>query len=92
MSSPYNRKNQSKEGDQKMTKYTAKVGGASWTNGPQCSVSTIAEGREFGESYGTTADWCQVINNSTGRTALFQRDQNGNGTRWYRGETTSGAE
>jgi hypothetical protein len=43
-----------------MTKYTAEVGGHSIGSSPARPVGTITEGREYAESYGTTADWCNI--------------------------------
>jgi hypothetical protein len=59
------------------------VGGHQWAKGPQVDVDTIREGREFGESYGTTADWVRIMDNRSGRTRVFMRDRNGDGTRWF---------
>jgi hypothetical protein len=68
--------------------YTVRVGGGDWTDGPEIDeVGSIREGRDFIESYGTTADWGTVTDEDTGRTVVFRRDPNGDGTRWYRAET-----
>jgi hypothetical protein len=71
--------------------FKVRVGGSSWSNGPETDeVGSISEGRNFIESYGNTADWGTVTEEDTGRTVVFRRDPNGDGTLWYEAETRPG--
>jgi hypothetical protein len=64
--------------------YTAEIGGHTWSKGPVAQFPTIRECRTYAESYGTTADFCMVID-ATGWIVLsYRRDTSGAGTRWYR--------
>jgi hypothetical protein len=64
--------------------YTAELHGPHLPEAPRAIFRTILEGRQWAESFGTTADWCDIYD-ATGRlTGKHQRDPSGNGTGWYR--------
>lgn len=46
--------------------YTAQMGGASWSRGPQASFESVKDARQWAESYGNTADFCRIYD-SNGR-------------------------
>ena len=41
--------------------------------------------RAYAESYGDTADWCE-ISDAQGRVIGHHRDKNGDGMRWFRAQ------
>lgn len=64
--------------------YTATVFRRLWSISPTVEFPTITACRNFAEEYGDTADYC-IINDAKGReVARHQRDNNGDGSRWYR--------
>jgi hypothetical protein len=71
--------------------YVAVVGGHAWSRGPWREFRTIRECREWAESYGTTADWCQIKLRSGRVVGEHRRDTNGHGTEWFRASFTAGA-
>ena len=65
-------------------KYRATVGGYSWSRGPEAEFPTILAARAFAESFGITADYCNIYDRRGCHVATHMRDGNGDGTRWYR--------
>ena len=57
-------------------RYEAHVGGGSWHQGPRGFFNTIKAAREWAESYGTTADWCEIKSRSGRVVAKHCRDTN----------------
>lgn len=64
--------------------YTAKLGGNSWSRGPEDEFTTIREARQWAEGYGCTADWCSIYNAGGALIAEHLRDTSSN--RWFRAE------
>jgi hypothetical protein len=64
--------------------YRARVGGSSWSRGPSADFPTIREARAFAESYGTTADWCEITDRAGRIVASHRRDTSGDGSHWFR--------
>ena len=69
-----------------MSRYYAYIESPSWRVGPYRGCATLTEARQWAESFGTTADSCFVYRGRYGASiaALFRRDPEGNGERWYR--------
>ena len=70
-----------------MKKYLAILTGSSIRNDIRAEFSTITECREWAESYGTTADVCNIWTTSVKNprnVAWHRRDTNGNGMNWFR--------
>jgi hypothetical protein len=70
-------------------KYTAILHSNSWRDPKKRQFSTITEARAWAESYGTTADHCDIYNTSelmrTNRPiATHTRWRDGDGTRWHK--------
>jgi hypothetical protein len=63
--------------------YLAHVGGSRSIFAP-VKFDTVRECREHAESYGQTADWCEIIDARGRLVASHRRDPNGDGTRWFR--------
>jgi hypothetical protein len=63
-----------------MSKYTAQIGGHSWSQGPKAEFRTITECRRWAESYGTTADWCEITDSQGRPVGIHTRV----GTKWTR--------
>ena len=68
----------------KTKKYIAYLGGSSWAKGPVSEFDTITECRNWAESYGNTADHCNVYTQSGKQVASHRRDNNGNGMDWFK--------
>jgi hypothetical protein len=66
--------------------YTARIGGHSWSRGPEAEFGTIRECRAFAESYGSTADYCTIEDHKGRAVASHRRDTSGDGMRWFRAE------
>lgn len=64
--------------------YKAEVGGASWSAGPAATFRTVRECRQFAESFGTTADWCTILDWKGRKVGEHRRDTSGCGTDWFR--------
>lgn len=68
-------------------KYFAAINGASWAHGPVGHFDTIKQARKWAESFGDTADECAIFRVLAKRmrlVAVYKRDSNGNGQRWFR--------
>lgn len=67
-------------------KYLAILTGSSIRNDIRAEFNTIRECRNWAESYGTTADVCNIWTgkNFDKNVAWHRRDTNGNGMRWFR--------
>jgi len=66
--------------------YTAHINGHTWSQGPKAQFRTIRECRTYAESYGTTADYCEITDTKNRVVAAHRRDTAGNGTAWFRAE------
>ena len=66
-----------------MKKYTAVLGGASWASGPESDHSTIKAARAWAESYGSTADWCNIYDKGQ-LVARHVRSAEKGGMSWYK--------
>ncbi len=64
--------------------YIANVGGSSWSRGPAAEFATIRECRAYAESYGTTADHCEITDKKGRIVAAHRRDTSGGGCDWFR--------
>lgn len=65
-------------------KYRAKLSGHSWSIGPQSYFDTIAEARRWAESYGNTADSCEITNKRGKTVASHRRSTENDGMSWFR--------
>jgi len=68
----------------KTRKYVAYLGGSSWAKGPTGEFDTITECRRWAESYGTTADYCNIYTRTSKQVAAHRRSGEGNGMSWYK--------
>ncbi len=66
---------------QSAKKYVAQVGGSAFSRGPTAYFDTVTEARAWAETYGETADWCEIYLRS-GR--LVGNHRRGTGGRWFR--------
>lgn len=64
--------------------YTVEIGGSSWGCGPQSTCATIREARAWAESYGSTADWCEITNRHGVVVGKHYRDPSTD--KWFRAE------
>ena len=71
------------EMETKMTRYTAQIGGSSWSHGPKAEFKTIREARAWAEEYGATADWCTIYDLKGRAVAQHRRDTSGTGQNWF---------
>jgi len=62
--------------------YTAVIGGSAWENGPRDEFRTITDARAWAKSFGTSADWCNIIDPKGRVVAKQMRD----GNRWIKAE------
>lgn len=66
-----------------MTKYTAEIGGSSWSKGPVLEFDSITDARKWAEEFGTTADWCRITDSKGREIASHRRDTSGDGMKWF---------
>ena len=64
--------------------YIAHLGGSGWASGPRAEFRTIRECRAWAESYGTTADCCEITDSKGRLVASHRRDTSGSGLDWFR--------
>jgi hypothetical protein len=69
-------------------KYAAHISGSSWSQGrgPRGFFNTIREARAWAESYGTTADWCEISTRSGRKVGEHRRVPTG--ATWCRASFT----
>lgn len=77
-------------------RYLAEIFGSSWSRGPVDEFDTITEARRWAESFGSTADSCDIIdtrrwapradhpNRVHPVVAVHNRNTNGNGLSWHK--------
>lgn len=65
--------------------YIAHVGGARSMFAP-IQFPSIRECRAYAESYGDTADWCEISDAQGRVVASHRRDKNSDGMRWFRAQ------
>ena len=65
--------------------YVADVGGASSMFAP-VQLPSVRECRAHAESYGCTADWCEISDAKGRLVASHRRDKSGDGIRWFRAQ------
>jgi hypothetical protein len=64
-------------------RYKAKIGGQSRARSTVAQFSTIRECREWAEEYGTTADYCLIMDSKGRLVAEHRRNPNSPGG-WFR--------
>lgn len=65
--------------------YTVTLGGSSWGFGPQSTCASIREARAWAESYGSTADWCEIADRHGVVVGVHRRDPSTGA--WFRAAT-----